>query len=227
MIRWVRRWWYWGVDYGYVVWWQLVGLVSRRPPRTFLSGSKAPVVLLPGVYEPWALLRPIADALGAAGHPIHVVRPLGYNRRPISESASTVMSYILEHDLRGVVLVAHSKGGLIGKHCMVVDDVTGRIDRVVAVATPFAGSTLARYVPSRTVRALGPRAETIGLLAANLEANSRIVSIYGDYDPHIPGGSYLAGAQNIEIPMVGHFRPLGDRRVIAAVVDAVSRSRGA
>lgn len=225
MIRWVRRWWYWGLDYGYVVWWQLVGLVSRRPPITYSHGTKAPVVLLPGVYETWALLRPIADALGAAGHPIHVVRALGYNRRPISESATMVMAYILEHDLHEVVLVAHSKGGLIAKHCLVVDDVTARIDRVVAVATPFAGSSLARYVPSRTVRALGPRAETIGLLAANLEANSRIVSIYGDYDPHIPGGSSLAGARNVEIPMVGHFRPLGDRRVIDAVVDAVA-SRG-
>jgi triacylglycerol lipase len=222
MIRWVRRWWYWGLDYAYVVWWQVVGLVSRRPPVTYASGDKAPVVLLPGVYETWVLLRPIADALGAAGHPIHVVRALGYNRRSISESAAIVMTYVLEHDLRGVALVGHSKGGLIGKHCLVVDDVTARIDRLVAVATPFAGSILARYVPSRTVRALGPHAETIGLLAASRELNARIVSIYGDYDPHIPGGSSLAGARNVEIPMVGHFRPLGDHRVIDAVVDAVT-----
>ncbi len=219
-MRWLRRWWYWGLDYWYVARWQLVAVLSPSPPRAYGSGDLPPVLLLPGVYEPWVLLRPIAAALNAAGHPVHTVPGLGYNRGTIVDSAAVVMRRIRELDLSGVILVAHSKGGLIGKHCIAVDDTDSRIDRLVAVSTPFAGSALARYVPSRTVRALGPRAETIALLAANLEVNSSIVSVYGDFDPHIPGGSRLEGARNVEIPVVGHFRLLSDRRVIDAVLEA-------
>ena len=222
-MRWVRRGWYWYLDYWYIWWAQTVGLFTRRTPTSFESGDRAPVVLLAGVYEPWSLLRPSAEALSAAGHPVHVVSALGYNRAPIEKAAVSVMAYIVERDLRGVILVAHSKGGLVGKHVLAIDDTDGRVDRLVSVATPFGGSTLAPLVPSRTVRALGPAAAIIVTLAANLEVNAKITSIYGDYDPHIPGGSNLVGATNVEIPIVGHFRLLSDRRVVAAVVDAASR----
>lgn len=221
-MRWLRRGWYWYLDYWYIWWAQTTALFLRRTPTAFGSGDGAPVVLLAGVFEPWSLLRPSALALSAAGHPVHVVASLGYNRAPIETAAASVMGHILEQDLRGVILVAHSKGGLVGKHVLAVDDTEGRVDRLVAVATPFGGSTLAPLVPSRTVRALGPAAATIVTLAANLEVNARITSIYGDYDPHIPQGSSLVGATNVEIPIVGHFRLLSDRRVVAAVVDAAS-----
>ena len=221
-MRWMRRGWYWYLDYWYIWWAQTTALFRRRTPTAFGSGDGAPVVLLAGVFEPWSLLRPSALALSAAGHPVHVVASLGYNRAPIETAAASVMAHILEHDLRGVILVAHSKGGLVGKHVLAVDDTEGRVDRLVAVATPFGGSTLAPLVPSRTVRALGPAAATIVTLAANLEVNARITSIFGDYDPHIPEGSTLMGATNVEIPIVGHFRLLSDRRVVAAVVEAAS-----
>ena len=221
-MRWMRRGWYWYLDYWYIWWAQTTALFRRRTPTAFGSGDGAPVVLLAGVFEPWSLLRPSALALSAAGHPVHVVASLGYNRAPIETAAASVMAHILEHDLRGVILVAHSTGGLVGKHVLAVDDTEGRVDRLVAVATPFGGSTLAPLVPSRTVRALGPAAATIVTLAANHEVNARITSIFGDYDPHIPEGSTLMGATNVEIPIVGHFRLLSDRRVVAAVVEAAS-----
>ncbi len=224
-MRWIRRGWYWYLDYWYIWWAQTLALLRRHPPTAFGTGDGTPVVLLAGVYEPWSLLRPSAQALSAAGHPVHVVAALGYNRAPIADAAATVMAYLVEHDLRSVVLVAHSKGGLVGKHVMVVDDGDGGVDRVerlVAVATPFGGSTLAPLIPDPTVRALAPGAETIAMLGANLAVNARITSIFGDYDPHIPEGSRLEGATNVEIPVVGHFRLLADRRVIAAVVAAAA-----
>ena len=221
-MQWLRRGWYWYLDYWYIWWAQTTALFRRRAPIAFAAGELAPVVLLAGVFEPWSLLRPSAIALSAAGHPVHVVAALGYNRAPIDASASVVMAHLDELDLRGVILVAHSKGGLVGKHVLAIDDLGGRVDRLNAVATPFPGSMLAPHVPSRTVRALSPLAEIIIALAENREVNSRITSIYGDYDPHIPEGSVLEGATNVEIPIVGHFRLLSDRRVVAAVVAAAS-----
>jgi hypothetical protein len=96
------------------------------------------------------------------------------------------------------------------------------VHSLIAIATPFSGSSLAPYIPSRTIRALGPADSLIVALAANLDLNSRITSIYGEFDPHIPGGSELPGATNVRVPVVGHFRVLADRRVIRAVLDAAA-----
>jgi hypothetical protein len=109
-------------------------------PDAFAAGDKRPVVILPGVYETWHYLRPVAEALNAAGHPVHVVTTLGFNHRPIPDSARQVWRRIRELGLEHVTIAAHSKGGLIGKHLLAFDDTEGRIDRVVAIATPFAGS---------------------------------------------------------------------------------------
>ena len=66
---------------------QAKNLVRRAPNASYYRGELAPVLLLPGVYETWQFLRPIADRLNALGHPIHTVRELGYNRLSIVASA--------------------------------------------------------------------------------------------------------------------------------------------
>ena len=187
----------------------------------YTGGDRSPVVLLPGVYEPWTFLRPLAERIHAAGHPVHVVRELGRNVRPIPESAAIAQRYVDEAGLRGVVLVAHSKGGLIGKHMMLLDDTQGRIDRLVAIATPFGGSRYARYMVDPQLRAFRPTEKTLAMLTANALANARITSIYGEFDTHIPEGCALPGATNIELPVRGHFRVLSDPGVLAAVDEAI------
>lgn len=183
------------------------------------------MLLLPGVYETWQFLRPAAERLHELGHPIHVLPELGYNRRTIASTAAVAQDYLERIDLRRVILVAHSKGGLIGKHMMVTDDLSGRITSLVAVCSPFGGSSLARFAPNRALRAFSPRDKTLSTLAANLEANARITSIYTRLDPLIPNGSVLEGATNIEIDLVGHFLPLTSQRVLTAIAEAISANR--
>lgn len=225
-MRWLRRGWFWYLDYWYVGWAQGRALFSRRVPSRFAHGQRAPVLLIAGVYEPWYFLRRVAARLNAAGHPVHVVPGIGYNRGSIADAAAIVQRYLEQHELTGVVLLAHSKGGLVGKHLMAVEDTAGRIASLVAIATPFGGSSLARFVPVRTIRALGPADEAITTLAANLAVNSRVTSVFAEFDPHIPAGSRLEGGVNIELPIVGHFRLLADERVIRAVEAAVEGTRG-
>jgi pimeloyl-ACP methyl ester carboxylesterase len=215
----------WWLDYLSVSWWQVRHFLDRRVPASYAEGSLAPVVLLPGVYETWQFLRPVADRLSRDGHPVHVVRALGYNRSSVPDAAATVLRLLRERDLRGVVLVAHSKGGLVGKHLMAIDDAEGRVDRLVAINTPFAGSSYARYFPVRTIRAFSPTEPTLAMLAARHEANARVTSIFSEFDPHIPGGSALEGATNIRLPLLGHFRPLASRVLIEAVAREIAGLR--
>lgn len=201
---------------------QIRHVVRRAPSKRYDSGELAPVLLLPGVYETWQFLRPVADRLNALGHPIHTLRGLGYNLLTIVASAELAQRYLDERNLIGVIIVAHSKGGLIAKHMMVSEDRAGRIDRLVAINSPFGGSTLADWAPVRTLRAFSPRNETVMTLAANLAANTRITSIYSRLDPLIPGGCELEGARNIRLSMVGHFRPLASPALFAEVESAVA-----
>lgn len=211
------------LDYAYVVRLQVVGALSPRGAEDFRRQDRPvppAVVLVPGVYESWHFLRPLARRLHAAGHPVHVLPALGYNRGPVDAAARVLGEHLRVHDLRDVVVVAHSKGGLIGKLAMLREDPEARIRYLVAVATPFVGSSLARYVPLRAVRAFVPSNPLFAALTQEAAVDSRIVSAYSVWDPHIPAGSELAGGRNVVLRTPGHFRVLADAG-LARLVDEV------
>lgn len=213
-------------DYAYVLARQAEGPLRRRPEELVPSGpaTRAPVVLVPGVYEAWTFLRPLGMVLRDAGHPVRVLPALGRNRGPIPDAARELGRFVAAEDLAGVVVVAHSKGGLIGKLAMLREDPAGRIAGMVAIATPFAGSPYARWVPLRAVRAFVPTDATLVALAAERAVNARIASVYSRFDPHIPGCCALDGAAaNVVLGTPGHFRVLADPRLPSVVLDAVGR----
>lgn len=216
----------WMLDYAYVVGWQVRHALARSPLEHCPEGPLAPVLLLPGVYETWEILRPVADRVSRLGHPVHVITGLGRNRGRVAEMASLAQRSVDERGLENVAIIAHSKGGLIGKHMMVHDDRGSRIDRMIAINTPFHGSRYARYALARAIRDFSPRDRTIGMLARELEVNARITSIYAEFDPHIPGGSRLDGATNIVLPLAGHFRPIASELLLDAVEDSLRSPRG-
>jgi pimeloyl-ACP methyl ester carboxylesterase len=221
MARFVRNAVWWIRDYAYAAAWQIRAFASRRVPEDYPEGNGRPVVALPGIWETWAFLRPILDPLHRCGHPIHVIPGLGRNGRPIDRTAKDVAAYLAGHGLRGVAIVAHSKGGLIGKCVMTELDPDGRVDRMVAVATPFGGSRYAPCMPLKSLREFSPQDATVRRLSGRTDANARITSVFGLFDPHIPEGSALEGSANVRIGTGGHFRILGDPRTLAAVVAAV------
>ncbi len=217
----------WFLDYCYVLYWMVRGFFSRSSPEQFLrpdQGSGMPILLIPGVYENWRFLQPIAAHLSRAGHPVHVLEKLGYNTGAIPTMAIIVSEYLKALDLRDVVLIAHSKGGLIGKQALGDPDTSGRVKHLIAINTPFAGSRYANLfflLPS--VRMFIPKATVIRQLALNLAINRRISSLYSVFDPHIPETSRLEGAENIVLTTLGHFRPIGDSLTLATIDRILAR----
>ncbi|WP_308202618.1 esterase/lipase family protein [Curtobacterium sp. RIT-PI-V] len=213
------------LDWWYAISWQVRSL-GPTTADDYRSGDGQPVVVIPGVYETWHFMRPLMDALHDRGHPVHVLPVLRHNLRPVPDSARDVFAYLEEHDLRNVLVLAHSKGGLIGKYAMTQLDDHGRIDRIdridrmVAVSTPFAGSGYARLAPVRHLRVFRAADPVLAGLARELDANARITSVYGVFDTLIPEGSELSGATNVRLPVGGHFRILGDVRTRDAVLAA-------
>lgn len=187
---------------------QAAGMRRLESPDDFTTGSRRPVLAVPGVYETWRFMLPLVRLLHEGGHPVHVLPDLAHNSRPIADSAELVMGIVDRLDLEDVFVVAHSKGGLIGKYAMVRLDPAERITRMLAVATPFSGSRLATIAPSRALRAFRADDPITRLLVAEAEVNSRITSIYPAQDPLVPEGSELPGADNIRLPIGGHWSPL-------------------
>jgi len=222
----LQRLWGWLLDYCYLVYWMVRGLLSRSSPDQFLRPAKpspTPILLIPGVYENWRFMRPIAAHLYRAGHPVHVVKKLGFNSGAIPAMAVIVSEYLKSLDVRDVVLIAHSKGGLICKHALGDPDTFPRVKHVIAINTPFSGSRYANLFLLPSVRMFMPKGAVIRQLALNLAINRQISSLYSVFDPHIPETSHLEGAENIVLPTIGHFRPVGDALTLEAIDRIVAR----
>ncbi|HET7782265.1 alpha/beta hydrolase [Pseudarthrobacter sp. C1] len=213
---------WWLQDYLYAAGWQVRGMLSRVQPGSFHQGHRRPVLIIPGVYENWQFMMPLIQSIHDAGHPVHVVTVLQRNQLDVPAAARMVAQHLEEAGLRDAAIVAHSKGGLIGKYAMLMLDPEQRIDRMVTVCTPFSGSRYARYMLLPSLRIFSPRHPLTLELAREEAINSRITSIYGPFDPHIPEGSVLPGATNIELPTAGHFRILGDPQTARIIVEQLN-----
>jgi triacylglycerol lipase len=201
------------------------GLVSKTTANDFLqpSNPRSPVVLIPGVYESWRFMQPIAEYLFSTGHPVHVLDKLGYNTGAIPEMAAIVSDYLEETDLSDVIFVAHSKGGLIGKYALARPETQRRVRHLIAINSPFSGSRYAYLILLRSVWMFRPTGPIIQELTRNVLLNSKISSLYSAFDPHIPETSHLLGAENVVLGTVGHFRPIADPRTYEVIATILAR----
>jgi pimeloyl-ACP methyl ester carboxylesterase len=213
----IARW--WALDYVAAVRWQVGPLLEHHDPTAYLAGRPGmrPVVVLPGIWETWRFLLPLIERLHREGHPVHAVTSLRNNGATIDRSAEIVASYLRDHDLEDVLIVAHSKGGMIGKEVMLRPDSGLRVRKMLAISAPFSGSVYARFLLLPSLRALSPNDPTTLRLAADHRVDDRITSVWAAFDPHIPGGSRLQGAENVRIDDGGHFRILRNPQVLALV----------
>ena len=211
---------WWIADYAFAGYWQMRALFGSRRVERYRTGDANPVLAIPGIWETWRFMLSLIVKIHDAGHPVYLLPQLRRNARPVADSARMVADFVRGNDLRGVVIVAHSKGGMIGKYAMAFLDEDRRFSGMVAIATPFFGSDYAKYLVLPSLRALSPDDPTTLSLDEAPEVNGRIVSVFGVFDPHIPAGSRLPGAHNLELPTGGHFRILGLPETLAAVLDA-------
>ncbi|MCU1481424.1 MAG: alpha/beta hydrolase [Subtercola sp.] len=217
---------YWMLDYAYTAADELRAAADRRSAEERFAAASAsgrPVVLIAGVFETWAVLRTVGAEAARIGHPVHVVEELGRNTETLEASARVIASYLESHDLRHVVLLAHSKGGLVGKYLMLRFDAERRIDGLVAINAPFSGSQWGRVMRAQSVRALGPSDRVVQFLQATHDVDSRIVSVYSTFDQNVWAGSRLEGARrNVRLNVAGHSRILGTKALVPLLPEAIS-----
>ena len=219
----------WFVDYGYMLRGTFTMIVHHEPPMHYLGHivtGKAPVVLIPGISHRWSSIKRLGDAISLQGHPVYIVPELGYNLYRIPTSAKTLRSLIEREDLSSAVIVAHSKGGLIGKYVLAHYNADGRVAGMVAIAAPFSGSAMAKLVPHDSFRELLTDSKIIRDLEKHRAENERIISIIPEYDNHVwaEKGSFLEGAaENIEVSVSGHHKVLFSEIVVQTVLHSIEK----
>jgi pimeloyl-ACP methyl ester carboxylesterase len=219
--------WGWLLDYGYVSFWLSRAVVGRSKVDQWqhpATQPRSPVLLIPGVFESWRFMQPVAEHLYRRGHPVHVLDQLGWNTGAIPEMAAIVSAYLDREDLHDVTVVAHSKGGLIGKQALGQPGTLARVRHLIAVNTPFSGSRYASLFLLPSVRMFAPSGPVLQALALETAVNRRISSLYSVFDPHIPETSHLDGAENVILPTIGHFRPLAAAPTLQLITTILDRS---
>ena len=199
-------------------------LLDRTAPDALVDGELTPVVLLPGIWEPWRFMLPLGRRLHALGHPVHFLPALGWNGRSLEDSVQLALDELTAAADGGAVLVAHSKGGLIGKSILLDASLSRQVHGLVALCSPFGGSRLSWPVFARTPLGMfAPSGAVIVALAALQAANFRIVSIGSAWDEMVPDGTHLPGATNVTLDISGHFRPVDDPDVAHLVHEHVEQ----
>lgn len=199
-------------------------LRDRTPPDAFTGGTRVPVVLLPGTYEPWRYLLPWARTLHAAGHPVVVLPALGSGRAPVADAAATARSALNGAEVGGGVLLGHSRGGLVGK-ALLLDPVIGsRLAGLVAISTPWRGSTRVRGPLRRTaLRTVAAGDPWIEALSQRTDANTKITAIRPAWDEFVTDHRAPVGARAITLGVGGHLRMVLDPDVHAVILAEVAR----
>lgn len=214
---------HWVRDYLYAIHGHSLVFIHKDPPKHYLEhiiNGKNPIILIPGVFEKWHFLKAIADPLSLRGHPVYVLEHLDYNTKEIHHTAESIREFIDKEKLREVIIIAHSKGGLIGKHLLNFHNKDEKIKKVIAIASPFGGSYITRFIPNKAIKELSPYSKIIKELTGKKEFNHKIISIFGVFDNHVwPESSCrLEGAKNIEVHTHGHHRILFDKKVRDIIV---------
>lgn len=222
---------YWIIDYCYLLYGILLMFIHKNPPSHFLDfvvKGKVPIILIPGISNKWGFLKHLGDSISHKGHPVYIANKLELNFFDIPTSAKIVRSIIDKNNLEKVIIIGHSKGGIVGKYLLVHENNDDKIIRLIAIAAPFSGTNIVNHLPYKSFKELSPKSRIIKELNSNSNSkvNSKIVSIMPEFDNHVwqEKGSYLEGALNIKVSIKGHHKIVFDKDVIRKITELIEKS---
>ena len=126
------------------------------------------------------------------------------------------------------VLVAHSMGGLAARAWWVQDPTASRLHRLITIGSPHQGTLLARFGWGANVAQMRVDAEwLVRLRAQDLPAHAaRTICFYSDGDTMVIPSAHatLPGADNRQIPTMGHVAMVDHPGILAAALQSLRQS---
>ncbi len=183
-------------------------------PEGWQLGEADDVLLMPGFNENWYFLKEIGDLLNSNGYRIHLVK--GRRQASIERQSLRVHEYVINKKLQNIVLIGHSKGGLVVRKLLAMQN-SFSIQKVITISTPHNG-TIFGYLRLLNLAELIPGSKFFTDWDSSL--NEQIYNFYPKFDNHVvPGSSLLlAGAHNEQIEINGHTRILKSNSLLSKLL---------
>jgi triacylglycerol lipase len=198
---------------------------SSPTAKALTSPTTRPVLLVHGFGGTKSSLALIARALDARGMTVEAMGypPLGMSVAQLAERlVAEVEKILLATGTDKVHLVGHSLGGVVIAQAIADNRLTGRVDTVITLGSPFGGSPWAGVLPFveivRELRAGSPLLRR--LASAPLPEGVRWLSLTAALDIIVPGSRAVwshSQAETITFEGVGHLGMLMSRRVIGCI----------
>jgi triacylglycerol esterase/lipase EstA (alpha/beta hydrolase family) len=211
--------------WGVALWPLFLVMGGRYQSRT--AGPR-PVVLLHGYGMNRMSFFWLGRALARRG--LGPLVGLNYRSlRPVSASAARLQRFIeavcAAENVDRVDLVCHSLGGVVARYYATELGGAARIHHIVTVGSPHHGSVTGQFALGRSAAELLPGSAFLAALSMRPPV-ANITSIYSLADNVIvpPTSSRLDGADNVELPDLGHFALLMSPRVANVIADRLGRA---
>lgn len=185
-------------------------------PTDRLRPSDRPILLVHGYgcsRGVWWLLRRRLEAAGHTVASVSLVPPYTAMGKLVPQLNRRIEEVCAATESKKVLLVAHSMGGLICRSYLARHG-TERVAGLITLATPHAGSELARIGFGQNAREMEPGSLWLRDMARD-PVRVPAISLRNPYDNYVmpQDNQRLPGARDIELPALGHIAMLYDARV--------------
>jgi pimeloyl-ACP methyl ester carboxylesterase len=203
--------------------------LMRDPPK---ARAGFPVLLVHGVLCNAGVWYPFARWLRKRG--VDSVYALSYGPplAPIElfaeQAARRIDAIVAETGARGVIVIAHSMGGLVMRAYLKRHG-GAKIARLVTIGTPHEGSFHAWLAAGPPMAQMRPRNPWLsGLGHPDGESLPPIVSLWSWHDSMVSPqtSSRVSFAENVEVAGVGHNALLRDPEVFERLLVEIRKARG-
>lgn len=197
-----------------------------------IAASGTPIVLLHGIVDNRSAFAVLRRTLRRRGYG----RITTVNYSPVTSDVRKAARYLARHVERvcaqsgydQVFIVGHSLGGIIARYYVQRLGGDHRVNTVVTLGSPHAGTQCARMFPLKVTRQLRPGSDLMTELSEATDCATRFVAIYSDRDEVVvPNRSASLEhpdlmVTRIRVHGVGHLSLLVDRDVVHTVADALT-----
>ncbi|MBS1143471.1 MAG: putative lipase transrane protein [Proteobacteria bacterium] len=197
-------------------------------PADRLPAGKKPILLVHGFgcsRGVWWLLRRRLEAAGHSVATVSLAPPYTSMGKLVPQLNQRIEEVCAETGSQQVTLVGHSMGGLICRSYLARHGIL-RVDRLYTLATPHAGSVLARLGFGQNSREMTPGSLWLRDMATET-IKIPAVSLRNAYDNYVmpQDNQRLPGARDVELPPVGHIAMLYDERVASQLLELLKLKR--
>lgn len=207
---------------------EALAVQSRLIARRVVGSSPPPSLSIAG--PPHAIFvhgfmaaGPVFDPLRNHVESVHSVRTIDFSYGPMSrfETVAEKLARVIDDAVRPnetITIVGHSLGGLLARWYMQELGGASRVNKLVTLATPHAGTQSARVVPGTLASALRPGSPVIEQLRATRHRTLNIphVAIVAGEDFMVTPPSSAAAVEGAVVhwyPDLGHNEMLYDARI--------------